>query len=111
MAPAGIGFINGTALGAEHAGDLVVGVSVPEPEGGVLLRLDLSANRAEIATTDPALQDKVADNIEPHELTESQSLVFGRNFGIVTDIETGPNGNLFVVSLDKGTVYEISRKP
>jgi len=28
----------------------------------------------------------------------------------VTDIETGPNGNLFVVSLTQGTVYEIFRR-
>jgi hypothetical protein len=32
-------------------------------------------------------------------MTESESLLFGKNFGIVTDIQTGPNGNLFVVSL------------
>jgi hypothetical protein len=28
----------------------------------------------------------------------------------VTDIETGPNGNLFVVSLDQGAIHEISRR-
>jgi hypothetical protein len=43
-------------------------------------------------------------------MTESESLVFGTDFGIVTDIETGPNGNLFVVSLDHGAIYEISRR-
>jgi hypothetical protein len=26
------------------------------------------------------------------------------------DIETGPNGNLFVVSLSNGEVYEITRR-
>jgi hypothetical protein len=29
--------------------------------------------------------------------------------GVVTDIETGPNGNLFVVSLTNDATYEISR--
>jgi hypothetical protein len=43
-------------------------------------------------------------------MTESESLLFGRGFGIVTDIETGPNGNLFVVSLLNGVVYEISAR-
>jgi hypothetical protein len=28
----------------------------------------------------------------------------------VTDIETGPNGNLFLVSLDQGEIHEISRR-
>jgi hypothetical protein len=27
-----------------------------------------------------------------------------RNFGIVTDIQTGPNGNLFLVSLTDGSM-------
>jgi hypothetical protein len=51
----------------------------------------------------------VADNLTFHDITESESLRFGTGFGIVTDIETGPNGSLFVVSLDQGAVYEIFR--
>ena len=31
------------------------------------------------------------------------------NFGVGTDIQTGPDGNLYVVSTDHGTVYEIYR--
>ena len=31
-------------------------------------------------------------------------------FGITTDVHTGPNGNLFVMSLSNGTLYEISRR-
>ena len=30
-------------------------------------------------------------------------------FGIGTDIQTAPNGNLFVVSLSNGAIYEIFR--
>jgi hypothetical protein len=30
--------------------------------------------------------------------------------GVGTDIETGPNGNLFVVSVSNGAVYEIFRR-
>lgn len=40
----------------------------------------------------------------------SESLLIGRDFGIGTDIETGPNGNLYVVSLSNGAVYEIFRR-
>ena len=42
-------------------------------------------------------------------MTECESLVVGADFGIVTDIETGPSG-LFVVSLDQGAVYDIGRR-
>ena len=69
----------------------------------------LTGNRRRIAVDDPRLEDRVADNLAKHEITESETLLFGRNFGVGTDIETGPNGNLFVVSLSKGTVYEIHR--
>jgi hypothetical protein len=55
------------------------------------------------------LADRVADNLAKHDITESESLLIGQNFGIVTDIDTGPNGNLFVVSLTNGAVYEIYR--
>lgn len=40
---------------------------------------------------------------------KSETLLFGRNFGVVTDVATGPNGNLFVVSLTHGAIYEIFR--
>jgi aldose sugar dehydrogenase len=62
-----------------------------------------------IAVDDPRLQDRVADNATFHDLTESESLLIGRNFGIVTDIETTPSGALFVVSLDQGAIYQVSR--
>jgi hypothetical protein len=63
-----------------------------------------------VAVDDPRLEDRVADNVAKFDITESESLLFGRNFGIGTDIETGPNGNLYVVSLDQGAVYEIFRR-
>jgi hypothetical protein len=40
---------------------------------------------------------------------EGESLIFGTGFGTVTEIVTAPNGNLFVVSLSDGSVYEIFR--
>jgi aldose sugar dehydrogenase len=51
--------------------------------------------------------DRVADNRCKFDITESETLLFGRDFGIGTDIQTGPNGNLFVVSLSHGAIYEI----
>jgi aldose sugar dehydrogenase len=108
LAPAAIGFINGRGLGAQHAGDLVVGFSTLDTLGGPLFKFNLTGNRRSIAVDDPRLEDRVADNLTFHEMTESESLVFGRDFGIVTDIKTGPNGSLFVVSLSNGAIYEIS---
>ena len=110
VAPGGMGFVNGTALGAQFQGDLFMGAATPNLEGGYLFHFNLTGNRKKIAVDDPRLQDRVADNLAKHEITESESLLIGRNFGVVTDIRTGPNGNLFVVSLTQGAVYEIFRR-
>ena len=110
IAPAAIGFLRGNALGAEYANDLFVAASRTTLLNGYLLRLDLSADRRQIVSSDARLADKVADNLDKFEITESESLRFGSGFGVGTDIQTGPNGNLFVVSLSNGAVYEISRR-
>lgn len=109
LAPAAIGFLNSRALGPQYQGDLFVGFSTTDTEAGPLFRLNLTGNRRKIAVDDPRLEDRVADNLTFHDITESESLRFGTGFGIVTDIKTGPNGNLFVVSLDQGAIYEIRR--
>jgi glucose/arabinose dehydrogenase len=109
VAPAAVGFLSGSALGPQYAGDLFVGGSTPALEQGYLFRFQLTGNRQHIGTDDLRLADRVADNLAKFEITESESLLFGRNFGVVTDIQTGPNGNLFVVSLTKGEIYEIHR--
>ena len=110
LAPAAIGFQDGGALGPQYAGDLFVGFSTLDTLGGPLFRFNLTGNRSKVGVDDPRLNDRVADNLTFHDMTESETLVFGPDFGIVTDIETGPNGNLFVVSLDQGAIYEIRRR-
>jgi aldose sugar dehydrogenase len=107
MAPAAIGFLNSSNFGPAYQGNLFVGFSEAEPVEGPLFRFRLTGDRQMIAVDDPKLSDRVADNIDKHDLTESESLLIGEGFGIITDIKTAPNGNLYVVSLDKGTLYEI----
>jgi glucose/arabinose dehydrogenase len=123
VAPAGIGFVGSRALGKEYQGSMIVGAARDFLQGGTLFRFQLgrgdrddmvgkgSRKRSQIAVSDPRLADGVADNLGKFEITESESLLFGTGFGIGTDIQTGPNGNLFVVSLTQGTVYEIFRQP
>jgi glucose/arabinose dehydrogenase len=110
VAPAGLGFVVGNGLGRQFAGDLFMGAATPNLEGGYLFHFDLTGNRRKVGVDDPRLEDRVADNLAKHEITESESLLIGRDFGVVTDIETGPNGNLFGVSLTSGAIYEIFRR-
>jgi aldose sugar dehydrogenase len=110
VAPAGIGFLRSSALGPQYQNDLFMGGARTFLEGGHIFHFNLTGNRRRIAVEDPRLQDRVADNLHKWEITESESLLFGRNFGIGTDVQTGPNGNLYVVSLTDGAVYEIFRR-
>ena len=109
VAPAAIGFLNSRALGSQYEGDLFVGAARPTLDGGYLMRFKLADDRRRFEFTDPRLADRVADNNAKFDATESETLRFGTGFGVGTDIQTGPNGNLFVVSLSNGAIYEIHR--
>ncbi|HET6979090.1 MAG TPA: PQQ-dependent sugar dehydrogenase [Pyrinomonadaceae bacterium] len=111
VAPSPIGFVKGRGLGPQFEGDLLVGASRTTLLNGFLFRFKLTADRQHFSFTDSRLADRVADNVDKFDQTESESLLIGKDFGITTDIQTGPNGNVFVVSLSNGAVYEIKSKP
>ena len=111
VAPSPIGFVEGRGLGPQYEGDMLVGASRTTLLNGFLYRFKFSTDRQHFAFTDSRLNDRVADNIDKFDQTESESLVIGSDFGVTTDILTGPNGNVFVVSLSNGAVYEIKSKP
>ena len=110
VSPAAVGFVVGRALGPQYEGDMFVGAARPFIEGGHLFHFNLTGNRRKIAVDDPLLEDRVADNLFKFDTTESETLLFGSGFGVATDIKTGPNGNLYVVSLTNGAIYEIFRR-
>ncbi|MCM3872254.1 MAG: PQQ-dependent sugar dehydrogenase [Pyrinomonadaceae bacterium] len=111
VAPSALGFVKGRGLGPEFESDMFVGASRTTLLNGYIFRFKLTGNRQHFAFTDPLLNDLVADNTDKFDLAESESLAVGRDFGVTTDIQTGPNGNVFVVSLLNGAIYEIKSKP
>jgi glucose/arabinose dehydrogenase len=106
--PVGLTFVEGTRLGAELEGSLLVNM-VGTPAGpGYLLRFRTDENRLNF--NDPALsalKDRVADNVAKYDITESQNLIIGTNFGTATDMQMSPSGTVYVVSHSNGAVYEI----
>jgi len=70
--------------------------------------VEVNARSFAFSFSDSRLLDLVADNTDKFDITESETLLIGKDFGIGTDIETGPNGNVFVVSNTNGAVYEIT---
>jgi glucose/arabinose dehydrogenase len=112
--PSGTTFVRGTALGAENDGTLWIGSSRAFAQvggtGGSLFRLKLTRNRLKVNVDDPALAERVADNLAKFGETESETLIVGRGFGTTPSIEQGPDGNLYVVSITDGAIYKISHK-
>jgi glucose/arabinose dehydrogenase len=109
--PAGLGFIDGPGLGAQYDGDLIVGSAVARAANrGHLYRFRLNGGRNQFKFDDERLKDKVADNLLLDDFsTEGEEILFGTNFGIVTHIETGPDGALYLVSPSAGSIRRISK--
>jgi glucose/arabinose dehydrogenase len=114
--PAALGFIDGDGLGRRYDGDLIVGSAVARPANqGHLYRFRLNARRTQFRFDDERLADRVADNLALDDfVTEGEEILFGSDFGIVTDIQTGPDGHLYLVSPgvmpQTGTIRKISRR-
>ncbi|MGH3113669.1 MAG: PQQ-dependent sugar dehydrogenase [Gaiellaceae bacterium] len=109
VAPAALGFVSGRALGPQYNGDLFMGGARDFLFSGHIFRFQVTGNRLKVGVDDPRIEDRVADNLGKFEATESESLVWGQNFGLTTDILQGPNGNLFVLSNTHGALYEVFR--
>ena len=119
IGPAGTTFVSGNALGPEYDGTLWIGSARSFQQvggnGGSLYRIKLTADRLHVdVSSDPRLVDLVADNLPTpakFDGTESETLRIGTGFGTTTDIEQGPDGNLYVVSITDNAIYKISRAP
>jgi glucose/arabinose dehydrogenase len=119
IGPSGTTFVSGDALGPEYNGTLWIGSARSFQQvggnGGSLYRLRLTADRLHVdVSADPRLADLVADNLfraQKFDGTESETLLIGGGFGTTPDIEQGPDGNLYVVSLTDNAIYRINRAP
>src|ERR687897_1551437 len=99
-----IEFFNSTAFGPSYENGIFVG----DVTSGTLFYFEPTAGRTGIALeSDPLLSDLIADSDE-----EISSVTFGTGFAGIADIETGPDGNLYVLTFDRetegqGSLYRI----
>lgn len=109
--PAALAFVEKGSLGDQYDGDLIVGSAVARAtNAGNLYHFRLNKKRTAFDFSDPLLQDKVADNLALDDFTtEGGEILFGTGFGIVTDIQTGPDGAMYLVG-PAGTVRKIFSK-
>jgi hypothetical protein len=73
--------------------------------GGLSFRFPLSAAGNDLNLTGP-LADRVADNNCLYDFAELIDNNWGTGFGTISDIPTGPDGRLYVLSESHGTLYE-----
>ena len=95
-------FLNSTAFGPEYAYNLFVG----DINNGNLYYFELNDNRTGIIFDANDLEEDLADQVADDD-DELSQIVFGSGFeGGITDIETGPDGFLYVLTFN-GSVYRI----
>jgi glucose/arabinose dehydrogenase len=94
-----IEFLNSDSLGVGYSNNAFVG----DLAYGNLYIFELNEERSDFTLDAPGLDDRVVDNDE-----ELDSILFGQGFGGITDIKTGPDGLLYVLSFNDGIIYQIS---
>ena len=92
-----LGFLAGSKLGSAYDDAVIFG----DVNTGKLYLLHLNATRTGFALNGN-LSDLLADS-----QTELNQLLFGTDFGIVTDIQVGPDGAVYISSLTNNAIYRV----
>jgi aldose sugar dehydrogenase len=111
VAPTAIAFLNSDKYGKHYENDMFVG----DYKNGYVYHFDLNNTR-----TGLEVDNKIVDN---HEELDKQGIIFGQGFNVnsedtsseqpssgITDVEVGPDGNLYVVSIGLGAIFKIVPK-
>src|ERR1051325_3071234 len=97
-----IEFLKSSKLGEKYTNNIFVG----DINNGNLYYLEVNKTRTGLtfdSNTQPGLLDMVADNRD-----EISEITFGTGFGGITDIKTGPDGFLYILSYGNGSLYRIA---
>jgi glucose/arabinose dehydrogenase len=95
-----IEFLNSTTLGETYTNNVFIG----DNNNGNLYYFEVNPER------NGFILDSVSDLLVDNE-QEQSSIVFGKGFGSITDLVTGPSdGFLYVLSFDNGIIYRITPK-
>jgi aldose sugar dehydrogenase len=101
MGPTALIFLDSGKLGKDYQNDMFVG----SVKHGTIYHFELNEDRKSLS-----LQDDLADLLL-NKQDDASKIRFGENFGIITDLEVGPDGYLYVVSglrgTDQGSIYRI----
>jgi len=110
-----IEFLNSSKLGDKYANNIFVG-DIGDLTNGYLYYFEVNEDRTGMkfdsntrSSSQTGLTDFVADNEQ-----EMSAISLGTDFGGITDIETGPDGFLYILTLEResngeGKIYRITQ--
>jgi glucose/arabinose dehydrogenase len=98
VGPTAVKFLGSNKLGEEYKNDMFVA----DVHKGYIYHFELNDERNNLSL-EGVLEDKVADTDD-----ELEDIIFGRGFGGITDIEVGPDGYMYIVSIAQGKIFKIS---
>lgn len=100
--PTAITFMNSDIYGQEYKNDMFVS----DVHNGYIYHFDLTEDRKELVLKNQ-LSNKILKGPKSPGI---EQIIFGKNFGGITDLEISPDGYLYVVSIAQGKVYKIIPK-
>jgi aldose sugar dehydrogenase len=92
-----IKFLDSDKLGKKYKNDIFVG----NIKNGTIYHFELNKERTAFN-----LRGLLADNVA-NKTEETKNIIFAKGFGGITDIDVGPDGYLYVLTFNQGTVYRI----
>jgi glucose/arabinose dehydrogenase len=104
VAPTALVFLDSDKLGKDYENDMFVGSA----KKGTLYHFKLDEDRKSLS-----LEGDLADLVL-NKKDDTDMIKFGENFGIITDLDVGPDGYLYILSefkdMHQGSIYRIVPK-
>jgi aldose sugar dehydrogenase len=105
VVPTGLAFLSSDRLGKQYQNDLFVGTYLAD---GKIYHFKLNASRTHLALPESLTsQLSIPKLIDAWDSLRPDPITFGDGFGGISDITMGPDGYLYVVSINTGTIYRI----
>ncbi len=98
--PTALKFLSTDKLGKQYENDMLT----TDVDTGRIYHFELNQNRTGLLLNGP-LTDKIADSHD-----ELDDVVFAGGFHLVSDLEIGPDGYLYVIAFNEGKIYRVLPK-
>lgn len=105
VVPTGMTFLTSDRLGKQYQNDLFVGTYLAN---GKIYHFKLDANRTHLALPQSlSSQLSIPNLIDAWDSINPDPITFGDGFGGISDVTMGPDGYLYVISINTGIIYRI----